>query len=289
LVSSRAKGLLSKVISRFERRGLQPGKARWRRQTPPSVAVKHSNGARPARPLDGSGSRSKEKTPADGRPKPEFESPPGYQQFCLYLLTADLRKDVQADQAITGRNGKVAMTFPRAYGGAPIVVAVANKSGTDQLVAAVESIIPTQCIISVGKNALQGAASGQKMTGPGEAHNHAPGTFAAAAHDHAPRTFSVTVPAGTNGSSGTFRVASPSGSAKNPIQMPTTLQMNTRRAMRKTEYGFEPSTTRTTKKKDERYNLGTIPPSYHFASSSRANSFFVFLRALDTGVFLMGF
>lgn len=35
------KGLrLSKVISQFERRGAQPGKARWRSQTPPSVAVK---------------------------------------------------------------------------------------------------------------------------------------------------------------------------------------------------------------------------------------------------------
>jgi hypothetical protein len=84
------KGLrLSKVISQFECRGAQPGTARWRSKTPPSVAVKHSNGARPKRPLDGSGSRSKEKKPADGRPKkPDFESPPGYQQLCLYLLTA---------------------------------------------------------------------------------------------------------------------------------------------------------------------------------------------------------
>jgi hypothetical protein len=64
------KGLrLSKVISQFERRGGQPGKARWRSKTPPSVAVKHSNGARPIGPLDGSGSRSKEKKPADGRPE----------------------------------------------------------------------------------------------------------------------------------------------------------------------------------------------------------------------------
>jgi hypothetical protein len=60
---------LSKVINQFKRRRVQPGKARWRSKTPPSVAVKHSNGARPIGPLDGSGSRSKEKKPADGRPE----------------------------------------------------------------------------------------------------------------------------------------------------------------------------------------------------------------------------
>jgi hypothetical protein len=39
------KGLrLSKVINQFERRGSQPGKARWRSKTPPSVAVKQPNG-----------------------------------------------------------------------------------------------------------------------------------------------------------------------------------------------------------------------------------------------------
>jgi hypothetical protein len=72
------KGLrLSKVISQFERRGAQPGTARWRSKTPPSVAVKHSNGARPKRPLDGSGSRSKEKKPADGRLQARLRISPG--------------------------------------------------------------------------------------------------------------------------------------------------------------------------------------------------------------------
>ena len=72
------KGLrLSKVINQFERRGAQPGKARWRSKTPPSVAVKHSNGARPIGPLDGSGSRSKEKKPADGRLQARVRISPG--------------------------------------------------------------------------------------------------------------------------------------------------------------------------------------------------------------------
>jgi hypothetical protein len=72
------KGLrLSKVISQFERRLGQPGKARWRSKTPPSVAVKHSNGARPIGPLDGSGSRSKEKKPADGRHQARIRISPG--------------------------------------------------------------------------------------------------------------------------------------------------------------------------------------------------------------------
>jgi hypothetical protein len=72
------KGLrLSKVISQFERRGAQPGKARWRSKTPPSVAVKHSNGARPIGPLDGSGSRSEEKKPADGRHQARIRISPG--------------------------------------------------------------------------------------------------------------------------------------------------------------------------------------------------------------------
>jgi hypothetical protein len=68
---------LSKVINQFERRGAQPGKARWRSKTPPSVAVKHSNGARPKRPLDGSGSRFKEKKPADGRHQARLRISPG--------------------------------------------------------------------------------------------------------------------------------------------------------------------------------------------------------------------
>jgi len=72
------KGLrLSKVISQFERRAAQPGTARWRSKTPPSVAVKHSNGARSKRPLDGSGSRSKEKKPADGRHHARLRISPG--------------------------------------------------------------------------------------------------------------------------------------------------------------------------------------------------------------------
>ena len=81
------KGLrLSKVISQFERRGAQPGKARWRSKTPPSVAVKHSNGARPIGPLDGSGSRLKEKKPADGRPEgPNSNLPRATNNTCLYL------------------------------------------------------------------------------------------------------------------------------------------------------------------------------------------------------------
>jgi hypothetical protein len=78
------KGLrLSKVISQFERRGGQPGKARWRSKTPPSVAVKHSNGARPIGPLDGSGSRLKEKKPADGRREsPNSNLPRATTHFC---------------------------------------------------------------------------------------------------------------------------------------------------------------------------------------------------------------
>jgi hypothetical protein len=68
---------LSKVISQFERTGLQPGKARWRRQAPPSVVVKHSNGARPKGPLDGSGSRLKERKPADGRHQARLRISPG--------------------------------------------------------------------------------------------------------------------------------------------------------------------------------------------------------------------
>ena len=101
--------------------------------------------------------------------------------------------DVQAGQATTGANGKVTVTFPRAYGGAPVVVAVANNSGTDHLVAAIESVSSTQCVISVGKIAGQGQTG--LYTGPGEAHQHAPGNY------------SVTIPAGTDGSSGTFGVA----------------------------------------------------------------------------------
>jgi hypothetical protein len=68
---------LPKVINQFERRRVQPGKARWRSKAPPSVAVKHSNGARPIGPLDGSGSRSKEKKPADGRHEARIRISPG--------------------------------------------------------------------------------------------------------------------------------------------------------------------------------------------------------------------
>ena len=72
------KGLrLPKVINQFERKRVQPGKARWRSKTPPSVAVKHSNGARPIGPLDGSGSRSKERKPADGRRQARLRISPG--------------------------------------------------------------------------------------------------------------------------------------------------------------------------------------------------------------------
>jgi hypothetical protein len=70
-------GRLSKVNNQFERRRAQPGKARWRSKAPPSVAVKHSNGARPIGPLDGSGSRSKEKKPADGRHEARIRISPG--------------------------------------------------------------------------------------------------------------------------------------------------------------------------------------------------------------------
>ena len=130
-----------------------------------------------------------------------------------------IAEKTQAGQAATGVDGKVTVTFPAAFAAAPIVLVSVNNSGLDQLVAAVESISPTQCMISVGKIANQGAAAGERWTGPGEghahspgnfaaaAHDHAPGTFAAAAHDHAPGAFSVTVPSGTDGSSGTFGVA----------------------------------------------------------------------------------
>jgi len=114
---------------------------------------------------------------------------------------------IQAGQATTRVDAKITVPFSAAFAAAPIVLVSVNNSGLDQLVAAVESLSPTQCVISVGKITNQGAAAGERWTGAGEAHAHSPGTFAAAAHDHAPGTFSVTVPAGTDGTSGTFGVA----------------------------------------------------------------------------------
>lgn len=130
-----------------------------------------------------------------------------------------IAEKIQAGQATTGVDGKVTVTFPTAFAAAPIVLVSVNNSGLEQFAAGVESISPTQCVISVGKIANQRVAAGERWTGAGEghahslgtfaaaAHDHAPGTFAAAAHDHAPGAFSVTVPAGTDGSSGTFGVA----------------------------------------------------------------------------------
>ena len=112
---------------------------------------------------------------------------------------------IQSGEAVTGADGRVTVTFPVAYSAAPVAVVSVLNSGTDQLVAAIESISTTQVVISVGKIANQGQAG--LYTGQGEAHQHGPGSFAAAAHDHAPGTFAVTVPAGTDGSSGTFGVA----------------------------------------------------------------------------------
>lgn len=113
--------------------------------------------------------------------------------------------NIQAGEVATGADGRVTVTFPVAYSAVPVVVVSVLNSGTDQLVAAIESISATQVVISVGKIANQGQAG--LYTGQGEAHQHGPGSFAAAAHDHAPGTFAVTVPAGTDGSSGTFGVA----------------------------------------------------------------------------------
>lgn len=112
---------------------------------------------------------------------------------------------IQGGEATTGADGRVTVTFPNAFPSTPIVLVSALNSGTDQLVAAIESISTTQVVISVGKIANQGQTG--LYTGQGEAHQHGPGSFAAAAHDHAPGTFAVTVPAGTDGSSGTFGVA----------------------------------------------------------------------------------
>ena len=112
---------------------------------------------------------------------------------------------IQGGEATTGADGRVTVTFPNAFPSTPIVLVSVLNSGTDQLVAAIESISTTQVVISVGKIAQQGTAG--LYTGQGEGHQHGPGSFAAAAHDHAPGTFAVAVPAGTDGSSGTFGVA----------------------------------------------------------------------------------
>lgn len=113
--------------------------------------------------------------------------------------------NIQAGEAVTDGTGKVTVTFPTPFSAVPVVVVSVINAGSDQLVAAVESISTTQVVISVGKIANQGSTG--LYTGQGESHQHGPGSFAAAAHDHAPGTFSVTVPAGTDGSSGTFGVA----------------------------------------------------------------------------------
>jgi len=107
---------------------------------------------------------------------------------------------IQAGVATTGADGKVTVTFPTPFqsGVLPVIVVSCLNIGEDQLVAAVESRSETQCVISVGKIKSQGTAG--LYTGMGEAHSHAPGTF------------SVTVPAGTDGSSGTFGVAGVSAS-----------------------------------------------------------------------------
>lgn len=153
---------------------------------------------------------------------------------------------LQAGEAVTGGGGSVTVTFPVAYPATPVVVVSVLNSGSDQLVAAIESISTTQVVISVGKIADQGSSG--LYTGAGEAHrhafsgvttdhthgpgtyaaaahDHAPGTFAAAAHDHssgtlsaaahdhAPGTFNVTIPAGTDGTSGNFGVAGVSASS----------------------------------------------------------------------------
>jgi len=101
---------------------------------------------------------------------------------------------VQAGQVTTDAGtGKATVTFPTAYPAAPNVTVSPLNSGADMIIAEVESISPTQFVVSTARIALQGTAG--LYTGPGEAHDHAPGTFA------------VTIPAGTDGSSGTFGVA----------------------------------------------------------------------------------
>jgi hypothetical protein len=101
---------------------------------------------------------------------------------------------VQAGQVTTDPGtGKATMTFKTAYPAAPNVVATVLNSGADLIVCEVEAISPTQFTVSTARIALQGSTG--LYTGPGEAHQHGPGTF------------SVTIPPGTNGSAGTVGVA----------------------------------------------------------------------------------
>ena len=119
---------------------------------------------------------------------------------------------VQAGQVTTDpATGRATVTFPTAYPGAPNVMVSPLNTGADMIIAQIEAVSPTQFTVSTARIALQGSTG--LYTGPGEAHQHGPGTFAAAAHDHAPGTFKVTVPAGTDGSSGDFGVAGVSASS----------------------------------------------------------------------------
>lgn len=79
--------------------------------------------------------------------------------------------------ATDGGTGKVTITFSPAFPSAPDVVVAVGNSGTDLIIAEVESVSATQVVLSTSHVAQQGTAG--LSTGPGTAHAHSPGTFVA--------------------------------------------------------------------------------------------------------------
>jgi hypothetical protein len=73
-------------------------------------------------------------------------------------------------QGTTDGTGKVTVTFPQAFGSTPDVFVSVNNTGTDQLVAAVESVSTTTLVVSVGKIASQGTAGLSTGAGPSQPH-----------------------------------------------------------------------------------------------------------------------